>query len=101
MSGRGQVSPEALADRADWLEGRLNGLPYVDGSRPDRLRERQAAIDELAVTCTKLTDHRAVIGLGADAAITMMGIRSVSTMGVVGAMRNWVRAARVKAGVAS
>lgn len=94
----------ALAAAAD-LEAELHRLPPVaEGeSFEARMAARdryQAALGDLAVRLKQGTRYRptTIVQDGAGGGFALLGFRATSTMGLAGAIRNWISQVRAKAG---
>lgn len=105
---------QSLADiaildaRVRWLRDQLDGLPALTGTPNGagsewiaRRTRRAQALDALVARLAAMPDRPVVTdGSGAAVRVRMLGITSTSTMGVMGALRNWlVRAIAVTARV--
>lgn len=92
------TDPAAIAARCAWLRGQIESLPKLtdatgaSGSDWIAMRTRRAqAIDALVARLRDLPDRTNVSYYGCGTAqVRMLGIRSTSTMGVDGALRNWL-----------
>jgi hypothetical protein len=92
----------AIRARADWLQRRLNLIPalYGPGAESSAEREQRAKRHhyEVALLMSAVQDldpPGRFAARGPDGALDMMGIKTTSTQGVLGACRNWVAKARV------
>jgi len=87
---------EALLARADELDRRLQALPAFEWSNRSAYDH---ALAELVALLEALPVSPAIIARSGDlTAVTMYRLRATSSMGVIGALRNWVRQARAKGG---
>lgn len=96
------MDPQTINDirwRGAWLRARLDGLTEAHpGATSDwiALRTRRvSALDAVVIEMTATPDPPVIRADGAGARVRMFGITSTSTMGLEGALRNWL--ARVQA----
>lgn len=88
---------DTLAARAKWLREQLDSIPRVDNANPcsgsdwiaARTRRVQA-LDAMLAQLRALPDLPTVCDSGMVATVRMLGITSTSTMGIEGALRNWL-----------
>ena len=98
---RPKTGPVEIFARACWLEDKVNALPVVKGdSRKAWMECRDRHIagiielrDELDLAIPPISARQD----GDIYTVASMGIRATSTMGLVGALRNWITQARKKA----
>lgn len=102
------MDPTTINDirwRAAWLRAKLDGLPPLTAAHPgagsdwiERRTHHAKALDAVVVELVAMPDKPAIRTDGAGARVRMMGITCTATMGVEGALRNWlIRAAQLKA----
>jgi hypothetical protein len=100
------TSPDTLAARCTWLRARLEALPSLTsatreaGSDWIAVRTRRAqALDAVCDLMRAMPDRPRIEDKGHVGRVTMLGIAATSTMGIDGALFNWLvraeRAARV------
>lgn len=96
-----KFTPEELRRRADWLEAQLALIPRIEHETGDWLEQHR----RFRAACADLSERlrsdcdATVTSDGSGACIRMMDIRATCTAGEGGAFRNWIAAARRKAGV--
>lgn len=102
------MDPKTINDirwRAAWLRAQLNGLPslsnpiHTSGSDWTAMRTRRMqALDRLVDALAVMPGNPTVKVDGAGARVRMFGISCTSTMGIEGALRNWLtRAGQLQA----
>lgn len=102
------MDPKRINDirwRSAWLRARLDGLSGLTAAHPgagsdwiERRTRHVQALDTLSDELAAMPDKPTIKADGAGARVRMLGISSTSTMGVGGALRNWlVRAQQLQA----
>jgi len=94
-------STSAIAWRGAWLRSQLDHLPplaaasALAGSDWIAARTRRMqALDRLVEQLTAMPDRPTVRPDGGGARVRMMGITCTSTMGIEGALKNWLTRAQ-------
>lgn len=98
---RPKTGPVEILARAGWLEDRVNALPEVKGEDRETWMECRnlhiAAIIELRDELDLAIPPISAREDGGIYTVASMGIRATLTMGMAGALRNWITQARQKA----
>lgn len=91
------ASPDALAPRCTWLRARLEALPSLTTATKDAgsdwiaVRTRRAqALDALCDLMRAMPDRPRIADCGHVGRVTMLGLAATSTMGIDGALWNWL-----------
>lgn len=91
---------EKLAERAGWLREQLDNLPSINVASADWIQARTQhalALRELSKTLAAMPDLPFIgDSCGATTRVRMLGITTTSTMGLEGALRNWLARAEVR-----
>lgn len=99
---RAKTGPVEILARAAWLEDEVNALPAITGgdsaSWMDSRNQHIAAVTELREELDRVVPPISARNDAGTFAVASMGIRTTSTMGMAGALRNWIDLARKKAG---
>lgn len=96
------VDDAARQRRAAWLRAALDGLPALTGASPGAGSDwialharRVQALDRLLERLRAMPDRPVAEMTNGAGRVRMMGITAVSTMGVEGALCNWLARAEV------
>ncbi len=83
-----------LIDCIAFIKAELNKLPAPDHSTPEARADRQKAKAAMIATIEQSLPKAKINDKWNGATVSIAGIRASSTSGIVGALHNWIAAAR-------